>query len=222
MLRSLLSRFFAALEPRQYRRSSFFNAAYLEGIRGAVLDVGCGGFLSKYRFDRNVRYYGLDITERATHVRGDAHLLPFRDGSFDWVLLVAMLEHVADPARVLAEAHRVLRDGGHAYIAVPFLQMEHGDTDFCRWTADGVDRLLESNGFKIARKGVNGGFFLALDYLLWHRFREGCRRRDPGMALAALALKIVTQPVSFLARDVASPTYATSFHVLACRPGEPT
>lgn len=221
MTRRLLNRLFQALEPRQYRRSTFFNASYLAGIRGVVLDVGCGSFLSKYGFGEEVRYYGLDITERASHVRGDAHRLPFRDGSVDWVLLVAMLEHVADPGQVLSEARRVLRSEGRAYIAVPFLQMEHGDTDFCRWTADGVDRLLESSGFKVLQKGVNGGFFLVLDYLLWHRFREACRKRNPVMALGALALKALAQPIAYLARDVDSPTYATSFHVLACKSLDP-
>lgn len=222
MLRRLLKLLYRALEPRQYSRSSHFNAAHLEGIDGVVLDVGCGGFLSKYAFPAGVRYYGLDITSRATHVRGDAHRLPFRDASVDWVLLVATLEHVVDPARVLSEAHRVLRPNGRVYIAVPFLQMEHGDTDFWRWTEDGLGRLVELSGLKVLRHGVNGGFYVALDYLLWHRFREACRKRDPGMALGALALKVVVQPIAHLVRDVDSSTYATSFHVLACRPGEPT
>jgi|GEM_PF-3709923 len=40
-------------------------------------------------------------------VRGDAHKLPFRDQSFDTVVLGDILEHVADDYRVLAEAVRV-------------------------------------------------------------------------------------------------------------------
>ncbi|HEX9017280.1 MAG TPA: class I SAM-dependent methyltransferase [Chloroflexota bacterium] len=214
-----LSSLFRFLEPRQYSRSSAFNASYLAGIRGTVLDVGCGDFLTKYGFGGSVRYYGMDITGRATHVRGDAHYLPFREAAADWVLLVAMLEHVADPALVLREVGRVLKPGGYLYVAVPFLQMEHGDTDFCRWTTDGVDRLLAQNGFEVVKKGTNGGFFLAMDYLLWHRFREACHRRDAGMALAALLMKAVAQPAARLARDVDSPTYATSFHILARKPG---
>lgn len=210
-----MSSLFRFLEPRQYSRSSFFNASYLSGICGTVLDIGCGDFREKYGFGGQVRYYGLDITGRATHVRGDAHDLPFRDETADWILLVAMLEHVADPMRVLSEVRRVLRPGGQTYIAVPFLQMEHGDTDFCRWTADGVDRMLEQNGFEVVQKGTNGGFFLALDYLLWHRFREACHKRNPGMALGALMMKAIAQPAARIARDVDSATYATSFHLLA-------
>jgi ubiquinone/menaquinone biosynthesis C-methylase UbiE len=45
-------------------------------------------------------------------VRGDARMLPFADGSFDAAVTVWMLEHVADPRRILAEALRVLTPGG--------------------------------------------------------------------------------------------------------------
>ena len=218
MPRGLTNRLFRLLEPRQYDRSSLFNSRYLTGIGGVVLDIGCGAFVTKYRFSPGTRYYGLDITSRATHVRGDAHCLPFQDQSVDWVLLVAMLEHVAEPQQVLHEAFRVLRPGGKAYVAVPFLQMEHGDTDFLRWTTDGVDRLIQASGFQMESKGVNGGFFTLMDYLLWHQFREAARKRDVSMALGALAMKVVAQPVSRLARDLDSPIYATSFHMLVTRP----
>jgi ubiquinone/menaquinone biosynthesis C-methylase UbiE len=46
------------------------------------------------------------------HVQGDAHELPFEPASFDLVYARYLLEHVADPARVVAEMRRVLRPGG--------------------------------------------------------------------------------------------------------------
>lgn len=183
-----------------------------------MLDIGRGALVTKYRFARGTRYYGLDITSRATHVRGDAHRLPFQDQSVDWVLLVAMLEHMTEPRQVLHEAFRVLRPGGRAYIAALFLQMEHGNTDFLRWTTDGVDRLIQASGLQMVSKGVNGGFFTLMDYLLWHRFREAARKRDVGIALGALTMKVVAQPAARLARDLDFPIYATSFHMLVTRP----
>jgi SAM-dependent methyltransferase len=212
--RSLFSRLVKPLEPRQYARSSLFNAAYLTGVDGVVLDIGCGGFLEKYGFATGVRYFGLDITSRATHIRGDALCLPVRDSTADWVLLVAVLEHVLDPDRVLQETRRVLKPGGRAYVAVPFLQMKHGDTDYWRWTDDGIRDLIQAAGFTILEQGTNGGFNVAMDYLLWHRFREAGRKRNPRMALAALALKWMAQPMAALAGDVDDAIYATSFHLL--------
>lgn len=49
---------------------------------------------------------------RATTQRVDAATLPFADGSFDVVLSFAMLHHVGDWHRAVAEAIRVLRPGG--------------------------------------------------------------------------------------------------------------
>ncbi|MBX9701278.1 MAG: class I SAM-dependent methyltransferase [Acetobacteraceae bacterium] len=73
----------------------------------------------------------------------DAHDLPFPDGSFDLVVAVAVLEHVADPQRVVAEIWRVLKPGGKVYAATPFLQPVHmGAYDFTRFTHLGHRRLF--------------------------------------------------------------------------------
>lgn len=45
-------------------------------------------------------------------VEGDAPDLPFADASFDAVAIGLGIPHMPDPDRVLAEARRVLRDGG--------------------------------------------------------------------------------------------------------------
>jgi ubiquinone/menaquinone biosynthesis C-methylase UbiE len=51
--------------------------------------------------------------ERGRAQRVDAAALPFADGQFDAVLSFAMLHHVVDWERAVAEAVRVLRPGGH-------------------------------------------------------------------------------------------------------------
>lgn len=52
-------------------------------------------------------------------VQADAGALPFREGSFDSIRLHEVLEHVADPARVLSECRRCLRDDGELSLSVP-------------------------------------------------------------------------------------------------------
>ncbi len=73
----------------------------------------------------------------------DAHDVPFEDAVFDAVIVQAVLEHVVDPYRCVAEIHRVLRAGGLVYAETPFMQQVHmGRYDFTRFTHLGHRRLF--------------------------------------------------------------------------------
>jgi ubiquinone/menaquinone biosynthesis C-methylase UbiE len=96
-----------------------------------ILEVGCGqGWLLKLIADAlpDVELHGLDIRPEvidyarklvpsAHVVVGDGQSLPYEDGSFDVVVCSEVLEHVDDPAGVLAEIERVGR--GVAVLSVP-------------------------------------------------------------------------------------------------------
>ena len=98
---------------------------------GDVLDVGCGdGAIAELVapharsvtcFDRSEKLLAaakarLASDRRIRFVLGDAHELPLADASIDAVLLFNVLPCVTTPARVLAEAARVLRPGGRAVV----------------------------------------------------------------------------------------------------------
>jgi SAM-dependent methyltransferase len=81
----------------------------------------------------------------AVDLIADAHGLPFPAASFDLVVAVAVLEHVADPQRCVAEIARVLTPGGHVFAVTPFLQPVHmGAHDFTRFTPIGHRRLFRA------------------------------------------------------------------------------
>jgi SAM-dependent methyltransferase len=90
--------------------------------QGLVLDCGAG--LRPRVYDHVVT---LDIDDHpGIDVLASAERLPFRDGTFDGVLSLAVLEHVPDPFHCARELIRVLRPGGMLVCRVPFLQPYHG------------------------------------------------------------------------------------------------
>jgi len=94
---------------------------------GDVLDIASGdGVLAELLAPHSRRYVCIDTSarvvaaasERLSRLRNvevreaDMHALPFKDGSFDLVVLMHALTYSARPAQAVAEAARVLRKGG--------------------------------------------------------------------------------------------------------------
>jgi SAM-dependent methyltransferase len=97
-----------------------------------ILDLGCGRGGVVELFWREVRLAaGLDpdtpsLSEHRSAgmpvVRGVGESLPFADGSFDLVVSVWVLEHLASPEATFAEVARVLEPGGHFVFLTPNLR----------------------------------------------------------------------------------------------------
>jgi SAM-dependent methyltransferase len=112
-----------------------------------MLDLGCGTALHQPVCERTgYSYAGLDYSNAKAPILGDAHALPFRDGAFDFVLSVAVLEHVQHPAVVLGEVFRVLRPGGRLIGTVSFLEPFH-EVSFQHHSHMGVLSALRRAGF---------------------------------------------------------------------------
>lgn len=88
-------------------------------------------------------YVNLDLfSVPGVDVAADAELLPFRSGLFQRVECDAVLEHVRDPQRVMAEMGRVLKPGGYAHLVTPFCHPFHEyPKDYRRFTLDGLKQL---------------------------------------------------------------------------------
>ena len=98
------------------------------GRNDMILEVGCATGYIQDALGRNV--VGVDVTEslleknRNKVIRADALSLPFKDGSFDSVYSVNVLEHVSDAGRMINECRRVVRSGGRLIIITPNGDME--------------------------------------------------------------------------------------------------
>ena len=87
--------------------------------------------------------------------QGDMHALPFAAGAFDTVFALHALAYSAEPAAVLAEAHRVLKPRGTLIVAA---LAEHPHTETVRaydhrnpgFKPEALARLLKKVGFEVA------------------------------------------------------------------------
>lgn len=117
----LHARFHDRLADEDYRLRGLLDwLGPLDGSR--ILDVGSGkGRFSRALRARGAAVVGIDLSQAMLaegrgldRVRGSARRLPFAAGSFDRVVAVEVLEHLATTAveAAIGEFRRVLRPGG--------------------------------------------------------------------------------------------------------------
>ena len=110
-----------------------------------ILDVGCGEGLAEVAIGRlhisQVRLVGIDLfvskvlaarqetgshNQRVQFAAGDACRLPFRDGVFDSIYSVAVLQHVRDVNAAVAEFARVTAPRGRVLAVEPDNSARYG------------------------------------------------------------------------------------------------
>ncbi len=131
-----------------------------------VLDVGCGagGTLSRLPMPATsigLEYDADEVREAGRRgvrrlVRGSALALPMASGSCDAVLMLDVLEHLAEDGRALVEIRRVLSRTGFLLATVPahpFLWSPHDEAFHHerRYRRSELQTTLTSAGFRIER-----------------------------------------------------------------------
>jgi SAM-dependent methyltransferase len=195
--------------------------------RYRVLDVGCGFKPYEPLFAPHAdAYLGVDSGDHAApDLVGTAESIPVEDGSFDLVICSQVLEHVDDPARVVAELFRVTAPGGRVLASTHGVQVYHpSPQDLWRWTHAGLARLFEENGrwaSVTVRPGAGTtatlGFLISLyvDLLLQH-----VHLRALGRPLIALinTLAAAVDATSSTLRGTGPGTLTANYHVVADKP----
>jgi SAM-dependent methyltransferase len=121
---------------------------------GKTLDIGCGiGDFLSYRDD----IVGVDINikmvewcrsqgQQVEKMKVDE--LPFKDGSYDSIIMDNVLEHIKNPEKILREAYRVLRSNGVFLLGVPGSYGYTKDSDHkVFYSEERLIQTLEINGF---------------------------------------------------------------------------
>jgi SAM-dependent methyltransferase len=148
---------------RMYRDEVLRRAGNTRGRD--ILEVGCGeGMMFEGTSTTPVQ---MDVSmTRVQRARGkaryllcaDGYDLPFADGSFSLVLLIAVLEHTSEPWRLLREARRVLKPGGRVLIVVPNdATMSIGRVLLLKWPPRYPDHLTFTTPGRM-RKWLADGF----------------------------------------------------------------
>jgi 2-polyprenyl-3-methyl-5-hydroxy-6-metoxy-1,4-benzoquinol methylase len=111
--------------------SSHTIALTLAGAGRRVLDIGCGdGELAARLAAEGHEVFGIDALEAPAHREalagyGQADLargldgVPAADRLFDTILMLDVLEHLAEPEQILADARARLAPGGVAIVSLP-------------------------------------------------------------------------------------------------------
>ena len=109
---------------------------YKVSMKKDILDLGCGygGLVSVLSEENSGMSVGIDLDYIALNsarifinkkksdkkkiylILGDAESLPFTSRKFDLIYMVATMEHLSNPSKVLKECYRVLRKNGAIYI----------------------------------------------------------------------------------------------------------
>ncbi len=128
-----------------------------------VIEVGCGAGHILERIPKGI-IYGIDISEiqikRAKERLGDrvslqkspGEKIPFEDKFFNKILCSEVIEHVLDPAPLLIEMSRVLRDDGILSLSIPNENLINSTKKFL--INFGMRRMIEpkKSGWDLASK----------------------------------------------------------------------
>ncbi|TWT52688.1 putative methyltransferase [Rubripirellula amarantea] len=121
-----------------------------EGSGSRCLDLGCGaGDYRNSLEDAGYEWIGFDYEHKEAPFWADAHAIPLADCTVDFVISLAVLEHVLCPAVVLREVKRVLKPGGTFIGSVAYLVPFHDHASYFNMTHFGVHAALVDAGFSV-------------------------------------------------------------------------
>jgi SAM-dependent methyltransferase len=112
---------------------------------GAIADIGCGS-------KKHPGAFGVDISSDtdADLVHDlDAYPYPLEPNSFDQILMQDVIEHIAEPYKLMAELHRIARPGARIQLRTPHFSssLAFSDPTHRHYFSSTAIRSLATPGF---------------------------------------------------------------------------
>ncbi len=198
--------------------------------KARLLELGCGSggnLATLAKFGDLVGVEPHDGARNRAIARGVCRVLagrlpdqvPLAPESFDAVVMLDVLEHVADDAAALATACRLLTPGGRLLLTVPafpFLWSRHDELlhHFRRYRRRPLGRLLGENGFAVERlTHFNTVLFPAIAaFRLMQKLKRERADDDAGLAVPKAAINAALKAI-LAAEALALPAIDLAFGV---------
>jgi SAM-dependent methyltransferase len=162
---------------------------------GLVLDCGAG---LRGVYHENVVNFEI-VPYPSTDVLGVGERLPFRDGSFDAVFSLNVLEHVKDPFTCAHEIARVMKPGADLYCVVPFLQALHGyPNHYYNMTHQGLRNLFEQHLRVEEQRVLQSGLPIWTVSQCLRRWADGLRGWTKYRFLRMRVIDLIGNPIDYL------------------------
>lgn len=157
--------------------------------KSVCLDLGCGNGEYKTVLESiGYHWIGCDYGNNQAPLLADAHSLPFADKSFDFILSLAVLEHLKYPSVALREVYRTMKPGATFLGSVTYLTPFHDSASYFNMTHEGIYSSLLDAGFAVdvvaGEKSYMGIHAICYSGL----FLDASRRKAYAVANAVLKL----------------------------------
>lgn len=150
---------------RNFLSKPLFSA--LKGELGNVLDIGGGSFYKSLKkstwnnyvvFEPDINFLPTKYTSNVYSISGDGMNPPFKNKSFDTVLIIQVLQFIFEPNIFMKKVGNLLKDNGKIIIQVPQSGNLHGvPHHYYNFTKFWLNKVLSENNFEVINHYYLGG-----------------------------------------------------------------